>query len=329
MSVPELARLERVEPRSVWKHEAGDFTPWLTDQRNLSLLAEVIGKSLDLESREVYVGPFRADIVCLDSDGERILIENQLAVTDHTHLGQILTYAAGLDAKTVVWLATSFTDEHRAALDWLNRVTQEGISFFGVQIEAWRIANSPVAPSFKLVCQPNDWVKTSERSELTDEQVRQLDYWNGLKRYLAEHDNSLRLRRPRARNWAGLVDDSDVYRIMAAYGDHVHLILGLHGSLGRTYFHLLRQERNAIEEEIRATLDWKDGSKYIKDSHVILESSFPSPLVSDPETWQQQYEWLLGGIRALRRSFAQRIQSLSEEFSTDAPREVSDRIDSQ
>src|SRR5262249_26060682 len=129
-----LGRLERVELREVWEKEAEDFTPWLGTEANITLLGDSIGLDLEVEAQEKEVGPFRADILCKDTaTGNWVLIENQLERTDHTHLGQLLTYAAGLSAVTVVWIASEFTDEHRATLDWLNEITNEQFTFFGLE----------------------------------------------------------------------------------------------------------------------------------------------------------------------------------------------------
>src|ERR1041385_6781542 len=109
-----LGRLERVDLREIWQSESGNFTPWLALKENLDLLGDTLGIDLQFEAQEKGVGPYRADIVCKDtSDDSWVLIENQLEVTDHLHLGQILTYAAGLGAVTVVWISQRFTDEHR------------------------------------------------------------------------------------------------------------------------------------------------------------------------------------------------------------------------
>jgi len=125
-----LGRLEKIGLREVWLDEAADFTPWLARPENLRLLGETIGIVLECEAQEKEVGPFRADILCKDTTtGSWVLIENQLERTNHTHLGQLLTYAAGLDAVTIVWITQRFTEEHRAALDWLNEKTEEGINF--------------------------------------------------------------------------------------------------------------------------------------------------------------------------------------------------------
>ena len=119
-----LGRLKRIDDlREVWKTEAQDFTPWLAKEENLTLLGETLNLELELEAVEKDVGPFRADILCRDIDDDSlVLVENQVERTDHRHLGQILTYAAGLNTVTIVWVAKSFTDEHRAALDWLNEI---------------------------------------------------------------------------------------------------------------------------------------------------------------------------------------------------------------
>lgn len=126
----ELGQLERVELRDVWQHEAYNFTPWLAEANNLAILSKELGLDLELVGQEVAVGPYAADIVCKDSfDSTHVLIENQLAKTDHSHLGQILTYASALEARTVVWIAARFTDEHRAAIDWLNEITHDEWQF--------------------------------------------------------------------------------------------------------------------------------------------------------------------------------------------------------
>jgi hypothetical protein len=123
-----LGKLQRVDLREVWETEDRDFTPWLAREEHLSILAETIGLDLEFEAQEKDVGPFRADILCKNMDDDSwVLIENQVERTDHKHLGQLLTYAAGLQAVTIVWVASKFTDEHRATLDWLNLITNDNL----------------------------------------------------------------------------------------------------------------------------------------------------------------------------------------------------------
>lgn len=146
------------------------MTPWLAQAENLELLGETLGLELEFEAQERNVGAFRADILCKDTaDDSWVLIENQLEKTNHSHLGQLITYAAGLDAVTIVWLARKYTEEHRAALDWLNGNTDRGINFFGLEIEVWRIGDSPPAPKFNVISKPNDWSRQAAiRAKETD-----------------------------------------------------------------------------------------------------------------------------------------------------------------
>ena len=198
-----LGRLEPVELRSAWISEATSFTPWLAEAENLGLLAETLGLNLEVESREQPVGPFRADILCKELDtGSWVLIENQIERTDHTHLGQILTYAAGLQAAVIVWVSARFTDEHRAALDWLNTITQDGFAFFGVEVELWRIGDFPPAPRFNVVSKPNTWsravAKSAQRAARGDPEgidLNRVAYWSAFTAALEVHGGSLKPKR--------------------------------------------------------------------------------------------------------------------------------------
>jgi hypothetical protein len=115
---------------------------------------------LVLDVAEHPVGGFSLDLLGRDEATDSVVIvENQLEQSDHLHLGQILTYAAGTDPATIVWIATSFREEHRAAIDWLNERTDEDTRFFGIEIDVVRIGDSPPAPNFRLVAKPNDWGK--------------------------------------------------------------------------------------------------------------------------------------------------------------------------
>ncbi|WP_170037561.1 DUF4268 domain-containing protein [Georgenia soli] len=157
-ALPHLSRIASVPVRDVWAHEAHHFTQWLLV--NADVLSDVLGMDLELSEAERRVGGFALDLIGTDlQTGATVIVENQLEGTDHSHLGQLLTYAGGTDPATIVWCAAAFRDEHRAALDWLNEHTEEGVRFFGVEIAAVRIGDSPPAPLFRLVAQPNDWTK--------------------------------------------------------------------------------------------------------------------------------------------------------------------------
>lgn len=174
-------RLQDLAPREAWAHEALAFTPWLA--ANIDHLSDAIGIPLELTGQEVRVETFAADILARNpQDDSVVLIENQLKATDHTHLGQIMTYLAGLQAQTVVWIAPAFREPHLSAIRWLNEHTAEGFSFFAVKLRVVRIADSPYAPIFEVIEKPNDWERDIQRvagskSALTPHRS---EYWAAL-----------------------------------------------------------------------------------------------------------------------------------------------------
>ena len=177
-----LGKLEKVELRDYWTDESRDFTPWLAEPENIALLGGTLDIEMEVIEQEQAVGTYRADIYAKDTtNGTNILIENQLEKTDHSHLGQLITYAAGLDSVIVIWISPQFTEEHRAAIDWLNRVTTENLNFFGIEIELWRIGDSQPAPKFNIVSKPNDWTRyiqqTFDPSQLSKGQHTLLEFW--------------------------------------------------------------------------------------------------------------------------------------------------------
>ena len=159
MTATKFMPLIDVELRSAWPNEAQDFTPWLFE--NIDFLSEAVGMSLEAREKEKNIQNLFADIVAEDSlSGELVLIENQLESSDEKHLGQIMSYLAGIDAKRVIWVASNFRDPHRSAIRWLNEHTREEYSFFAVRVRAVQIGESPLAPIFEVVEKPNEWERS-------------------------------------------------------------------------------------------------------------------------------------------------------------------------
>lgn len=182
----QLGTLKTVDLRTIWKKEDRDFTPWLL--ANSDRLAEALGIDIELHEAEHSVGTFSLDLLGkLPGTDEVIIVENQLEQSDHTHLGQIMTYAGGTDAKIVVWIAPRFREEHRSALDWLNENTVEGVRFFAVEISAVQIGDSVPAPLFNVVVKPNDWGKAIKASaQAGGNSERELEYRDFWESYLTE-----------------------------------------------------------------------------------------------------------------------------------------------
>ncbi len=311
-----ISRLTKVSLREAWPHEAADFTPWLAKPENLELLGDAIGMKLELEAEEKSVGPFRADIVCRDLvRGAFVLIENQLECTDHSHLGQLLTYAAGLEVTTIVWIAKSFTDEHRAAIDWLNNKTPSDISLFGLEIEVWRIGDSAMAPKFNIVCQPNDWSR-SVTASIHNSELRQFctEYWSGVLFALQEMGMNQVNSRPAGKQdmtfdvgWNEFVLKAYFSRVKKKLGVWV----GCRGPDGSSNFELLKRSTKEIEAALDGPLDWSVDELKNTGSCVFYISGYDA---NDRADWVKQHRLIAEKLRSLYCAVNPLIESLSNEI---------------
>lgn len=312
----QLGKLEKVNLRKFWKSEAGDFTPWLAIEENIALLSEAINLDLEVQSQEESVGPFRADILCKDTMTDHyVLIENQLERTDHKHLGQLLTYAAGLDAVTIIWIAENFTEEHRAGLDWLNRITDETINFFGIEIELYKIGDSLAAPKFNIVSKPNDWSKmvkkTAESSEPSETRLMQYEYWDKFKKYIESSKTNLKCFKPKQGNWFKFNLHNRKYSLYAYVNTKKNYIgvdlvfLGLKGK--ETFLKFRKSYEKALIKEIGANVYYKEDNK--KSNSIKLTNSAD---FFDKNDWENQFKWFKTYLEKFYKFFVPKIKEFEK-----------------
>lgn len=309
MPVPALGKLESVELRKVWNSESGDFTPWLAQEENLKILGDTIGLDLQEVIQEQRVGLFRADILCKDTvTDDYVVIENQLETTDHTHLGQLMTYAAGLDAVTIVWIASSFTDEHRAAIDWLNRITNEHFNFFALEIEVWRVGNSLPAPKFNIISQPNEWVKPVPA--LTGMGILQQEYWGALRDLLQQRNSIIKPRSPQPQNWTDFAIGHSYVAISAvcnSQDNSIRVGLTLAAPYGRNIIQQLISSKEQIEEEFGAALTW-DYKPDRQQAYIMISKADCD--IRDRNSWSEHHTWMVNMLEKFNRVFRERVRRL-------------------
>lgn len=289
-----LGKLKKVELREGWKHEASDFTNWLAQEENLKLLSDEISFDIKLIQTEAKVGSFNVDILAEEeTTGHKIIIENQLEITNHDHLGKVITYASGYDASIIVWIVKDVREEHRQAIDWLNENTNEEIGFYLLRIELWQIADSPLAPKFEIISKPNDWAKavksSAESAVLTDTKIKQLQFWDSFKSYGKQNNAKLRFQKSHPQHWC----DASIGKS----GCHISLTINSREKLfgceiyindDKELFHRLFGNKDKIENALEEKLDWRElpGKKA---SRIIL---YTSGDFEKEDAWEKYFEWL-------------------------------------
>ena len=310
-----LGQLERVPLREAWKHEAGDFTPWLADDKNLDALVQALGLSeLEVVATEHRVGDFKLDILCTDGD-HQVIIENQLAETDHKHLGQILAYAAGVGARKVIWVAESFRPEHAAALRFLNENTTDDLSFFGVQVELWRIGNSPLAPKFEVVVKPDEWVKAGReqaRAAAYSSPTKQLQlkFWTALIDWLSQNAPTIRPQKPNPRHWLNISIGRSGFKLsITANTRDTRLGVELYISHtdAKQHFAALSTQKNDIEAKLGFALDWQE----LPDAAACRIASWcPNVSLEDESRWEEYLQWLTTRLVTMDRVLRPVVRAL-------------------
>ena len=311
MGQPPTGRLKSVPLREAWVNEATEFTPWLAQEEHIKILGDELGLVLEVEAQERHVGPFRADILCKNTDDRDslVLIENQLERTDHTHLGQLLTYASGLDAVTIIWIAERFTEEHRATLDWLNEITDERFNFFGVEIQLFRIGSSPVAPHFLVASKPNNWSRRIRRKFSPTEQM-QLRFWTALKEHAEHCGTSLRFPAPQPQNWIVLGIGRAKFWIEATVklrAGEVSAGVVLQTPATKADFRQFLSKKDVIEAEAGESFVWREMPEKMQSRIELRRKATPN----DDSTWPEIFEWFIAKLELIHSVFGPRVRDLT------------------
>jgi Domain of unknown function (DUF4268) len=298
-----LGKIQQVELREVWPNEATSFTPWL--ESNPQELGEILG--LDLEfTREKPVGKFSLDLFGTDLiTGQKVIVENQLEVSNHGHLGQLLTYAGGVEPSIIVWVAKTIRSEHRAALEWLNSVTGTSTLFFGVEVKAVKIGDSLPAPMLDIVVEPNSWSKelrTASTASFESEKSKMYsDFWRMFIETVSAELPEFSSRTPWARNWlptgAG-ISGLNLNLVFFSQGLRVEIYFGSSDSeLNLERFQRVLEDRNAIEATAGFALDWEalDGKKACR-----LSIYGPDGSISEPDSWPEYITWFASSYRKMK-----------------------------
>lgn len=303
---PVLGKIEKVDPRKIWGHEAHDFTPWLG--ANLDRLSAAVGVELELTGREVGVGKYSLDLLAKNLDtNSNVIIENQLSTTDHDHLGKIITYAGGHDAGAVIWISTSLREEHRQALHWLNDRTDSNTEFFGVVLEIIRIGNSDPAVSFHVVAAPNDWrkLRKSVSSVSTERGELYRKYFQALCDELHNEYQFTSSRKASPKNWMTFSSGKRYFRYGHSFAANGRLRVEIYIDSGdpsenAMVFEFFKERRLVIEEKIGSKLVWEE----LDSKKACRVALYREGAIDSSDSEKEEYRaWAARALLAFRNVF--------------------------
>lgn len=309
----ELGILKSVDVRQVWKHEANDFSQWLAKDENIKQLGEAINLDLQVEGTEVYAGKFRIDILATDLNSDhKVIIENQLEPSDHDHLGKVITYAAALDAKYLVWIVRDVLPEHQKAIEWLNEYLDEEIRVFLLRIEVWQIGNSAYAPNFEIVSAKNDWAATIKKSatagEFSETKLRQQQFWTDMCDYIRNIDKNIRLQKASPQHWHAFSLGNSIAHIATTINTKQNrFAVDFYIPEDKSFCEYLKTLEVNLEKELDAKLEWFEGDK--ASGFRIFRNVTD---VFSAEEKESNFKWLFEYVIKLKQVMPQYIQSYKQ-----------------
>ncbi len=302
----ELGKLKKVENlREIWENEERCFTPWLAQEENMKLLSETIGIPIKVMTNEAKVGKYELDIYGINEDtGDNIIIENQIEASDHPHLGKLLLYGAGYDAKTLIWIVKEATDEHKQAVEWLNEHSDESINIFLIKIELFKIDDSLPAPHFEVIAEPNNWTKILRNSgkniELSGAKLKDLNFWQGFVDYCKRNRTTFSMRKALPQQWYDLSLGSNGNLIRLTVSQHGDLNCSLYINNNKELFNELYANKDNIETLLGYSVIW-DYKENRGASSVDLKCNFNVDW--DSENYDESYEWLMKTAENFKKVF--------------------------
>lgn len=309
----EVASLEEVPLREVWRDEARDFTPWLA--ADPVHLGRALQMDLELEGSEVPVGPFSADVVLRDTNtGQRVVVENLLETTDHDHLGKLITYAAGLEAHWAVLVAKEFRPEHRTALTWLNSLADEGSGFFGIEVHAFRIGDSQPAPQLRVVVEPDDFSRQArtQTNAISEVNARYAEWWAEFLPALNQAHQGWSNAQAAPRHYMNFPSGRSgiQYGLSFAYptgATNYSLRAEVYIDDGESAYPNLADQRLDIESACDLELQWEP-LELAKASRIAVYLDPVDP--ADRDSWPRCRDWAIKTLGELRNAFSTPINDL-------------------
>ena len=299
-----LGTLKKItDLRSIWPHEALNFTPGVAE--NVDLLADAVGLDITVDETESSVGDFNVDIYASETGTDRkIIIENQLEDTDHDHLGKLITYASGKGADVVIWVVKHAREEHKAAVEWLNNHTDDKIGFFLCEIKLFQIGDSQIAPAFTVVERPNDWTKEIRKTASANStQQQRLEYWQAFNDYAFTDANFSRIfnkRKPTTDHWMDFSIGSSACHIAVSQIQKRKAVdVELYINDDKELFKSLFAHKDEIEKNMEMELEWKELPER-KASRILIEKTVD---LDDRATWPEQFDYIMDTCIKMKRAF--------------------------
>ena len=306
---PSIGSIKRVTLREVWPHEAFDFTRWLQD--NLEELNQVLDVPLTAAEREQPAGSFNIDLVAEDESGNTVIIENQLERSNHDHLGKLLTYLVGVEARAAIWIVSDPRPEHVKVINWLNESSSG--DFYLIKVEAIRIGESAPAPLFTRIVGPSEEARQigDTRKELAERDHSRRSFWIDLLERASTRTKLHAAISPSTDNWISTGAGKGglgLNYVVLQHGARVELYIDTRDQEENDrIFNALYAQKESIENRFGGELGW-DHVEGRQSSRVRYDIESGGYL--DEERWPEIHDEMIDAMIRLERALRPVLRTL-------------------
>ena len=312
--IGKLRKLDVKEIKKIWPREEQDLSPWITD--NIELLNELLKLQIEIVGREEYVHNFRLDLVGTDNYSKMpVIIENQFGVSDHEHLGKLITYSAGKEAGIIIWIANEIQIGHKEAIEWLNKISPQEMAFYGIELEVFEIDKSSPAPNLRIVAgPPPSKKKPIPVGEMSPRNKKYLDFFNKLvSKIINIKPNFTRAKAWPLSFWNTGVGRSgfSVYTPFTLEKFRVELFIDTgNKKYNDKGFSELKENRSSIEEKIGEELVWEQTPE-VRACRIY--TAIDGTIDDTQEKLDQIIEWAAPQVIKFKETFNPLVKSIQFE----------------
>jgi hypothetical protein len=255
-----IIKLGIQEIREIWPSEERELSPWISD--NIDSLNDLLNLQIEIEGREEHIHNFRLDLTGTDNASQiPVVIENQFGESDHDHLGKLITYSAVKEAGIMIWIANEIQSAHKAAIEWLNKISPQEMTFYGIELEVFRIDDSLPAPNFRVVAGPPPSKIKPPSDEISPRNILYQEFFQRLRTRILENAPNFTRAKALPQSWWGLGIGRSGFSVSSAFTIDNKFRIEIYIDTGKKEnndlaFAELRESSSSIHEKVGKELIW-------------------------------------------------------------------------
>jgi len=314
----DTSKYHKVPIQTIWEDLNKDFIPWL--KNNLQVLEDVLNLSLRYTESPTTKPLHDTDILAVDENDNKVVIETQFKNTMNEKIGKILSGLSQHEAKIAIWVSEKIRPEHKKVINWLNQNTSEEFFFFLVQYEVLQFKDYQPIPKFTKILGPSlhkrDDTTKKRLNYIESERVR---FWKRLIEKINESMLDQEDLQISSKSWIGSetpIEGIKLNYIIKKNWNAIELFFNHENpEVNKERFKKFKSNKNEIEEKfgeiswhLSEDLDWN----YEEDrNYQSIRYKFKSGGLMDKKLWDQIQYSMIDAMKCLQSCVSPYLRTLA------------------